>query len=1004
MPKGQPLFINFSQGVDTKTDPFQVPSGKFLSLVNSIFTTAGRLTKRNGYDELPAVPESATFLTTFNNNLTATGQDIQVFSESTGTWVNKGPLQPCRLNVLPLIRSDLNQSQIDSAVAPNGLVCTVYTDQTPTNTSVNRFMYAIADSVTGQNIIAPTVLSAADPTYGTPRVFILGAYFVIVYTRLISAAQHLSFIAVSLVNPENVTAPADLNAGYTAATTVAWDGAVLGNRLYISYNGSGGTGIHIVNINAGLVISATVIRDGAHSATLMSVAADVVNSIIWVSYYNSGTQNGYTLAINTSMNSVVTPKQIINTVSVANLTSWASTGVLTAIYEVINAYGYDSGIPTHYLRSITCNQAGTVGSPVTVVRSVGLASKAFEIDGTIYFLAAYQSPFQPTYFLLNLSGQVISKLAYGNGGGYLVTGLPSVTVTGTIAQMGYRIKDLVVSANSVQGLTKSGVYSQTGLNLVTFDLSVSRVVVGEIAQALHLTGGFLWEYDGYQPVEHNFYLWPDSIELTSTSGGSLAAQEYQYQVVYQWTDNQGNIHNSAPSITVSITLSSGTAVIIDVPTVRLTYKLANPIKIAIFRWSTAQQEFFEVTSIQNPLMNDPTVDYVTFTDTSADNAIIGNALIYTTGGVIENVGAPSFNSIALFDDRLWGISAEDPNSLWYSKQVLETTPVEMSDLQTFFVAPSTGAQGSTGAMQCIFPMDDKLVVFKKDAILYINGTGPDNTGANNQYSQPIFITSSVGSIIQESIAMTDAGLMFQSDKGIWLLERNAVSASYVGYPVEQQALSSLVNGASTVPQTTQSRFTLSNGTTLMYDYLFKQWGTFEGVKPISSTLYQGKHSILDKYGRVFQELDGSYQDGANPVLMSFTTGWLNLAGIMGYQRLYEFLLLGGYVTPNQIRVSIAYDFGNISESKIITPTNFTGVYGSDSLYGQTTPFGGPGAPLQWRVQPQKEKCQTFQITVQEVFNSAFGSTAGAGFTLSGILCMIGVKNAKRPIRSLHSVA
>ncbi len=896
----------------------------------------------------------------------------------------------------------------------------------------------------------------------------------------------MSYIAVSLFNPSNVTAPADAAAAYDPATTVAWDGAVLNNSLYLAYNGASASGIKMVPLSSQLVLGSTVNPDPSHVATMMSVTTDAQNSVIWVSYYDSGTSTGYVLAENAQLHSVLAPTQIISSGTILNITSSAQNGVLTAIYEVSNNYTYDSSLPTHYLQSITCTQVGVVGTANSIARSVGLASQSFIVDGVIYLLSAYQSPFQPTYFLLNLSGKVISKLAYGNGGGYLTTGLPSVTVIGNVAHIGYRIKDFVTSQNTsaTESITKSGIYSQTGLNLVNFTIGTSKIVSGEIAQALHLSGGFLWEYDGYSPVEHNFFLWPDSVEGTPVnSGGSMAPQEYQYQVVYQWTDNQGNIHNSAPSIPITVDMStanpafvqptpltptgtgtSGTFTIvvssatglrvgqyvtdtthptfiqansyitkivgttitlnlplagavagdtlsissicsatINIPTVRLTYKTANPIKIALFRWSVAQQNFFEVTSIQLPLLNDPSVDYVTFTDTLADNQIVGNALIYTTGGVVENIGAPSLNSITLFDDRLWGIDAEDTNLLWYSKQVLSTTPVEMSDLFTFYVAPSTGAQGSTGIMQCLFPMDDKLIIFKKDAIVYINGTGPDNTGANNQYSQPIFITSSVGTIIQQSIAMTDAGIMFQSDKGIWLLQRNAMTCSYVGYPVEKFTLTSEVNGANTIPATTQTRFTLNGQETLMYDYLFQQWGTFEGVPAISSTLYQGLHSYVDQYQRVFQEKPGSYLDGANPVLMGFKTGWINLAGISGYQRIYEFLLLGGYLTPNQLQISVAYDFGNPIQSDIITPTNFTGAYGSDSLYGQTTPYGGPGDLLQWRVQTQIQKCQVFQITVQEVFNPNFGSMAGAGFTLSGITCMVGVKKANRPIRSAHSV-
>ncbi len=189
----QPVFINFTQGLDTKTDPFQIPAGKFLSLVNGVFTTASRLTKRYGYEELPTLPEAPSFVTTFNDDLTAIGSNIQVLSAATDTWVTRGSLQPLELSVLPLIRSNTNQSQIDSAVSSNGLVCTVYTDQTPSSLSTPRYLYAIADSTTGQNIVAPTVLAGADPTFGSPKVFILGAYFLIDDLNIV-------FIALNVVH------------------------------------------------------------------------------------------------------------------------------------------------------------------------------------------------------------------------------------------------------------------------------------------------------------------------------------------------------------------------------------------------------------------------------------------------------------------------------------------------------------------------------------------------------------------------------------------------------------------------------------------------------------------------------------------------------------------------------------------------------------------------------------------------------------------------------------
>ena len=54
----------------------------------------------------------------------------------------------------------------------------------------------------------------------------------------------------------------------------------------------------------------------------------------------------------------------------------------------------------------------------------------------------------------------------------------------------------------------------------------------------------------------------------------------------------------------------------------------------------------------------------------------------------------------LFDTRLWQVDAEDPNTLWISKQVIENTPVEMSQLFTIYVAPNIGTTSSTGPYYC----------------------------------------------------------------------------------------------------------------------------------------------------------------------------------------------------------------------------------------------------------------------------------------------------------------
>lgn len=1032
----QSLDISFAQGLDTKSDPWQTDPNTFLDLENSVFTTGKRLTKRNGYQQLATLPNAtSSYLTTFNGNLTALGSNIYAYNQGDKTWVSRGETQPMEVETLPLIRNNINQTQVDTAVAPNGLVCTVYTE---VNGSTTDYRYAIANATTGQNIVAPSPIPVSSGAVSAPRVFLLGNSFIIVFTNLISAVNHLQYVAVSIYNPTSVTANADIAASYVPASTVSWDGLVAGNNLYIAYNTTAGgqaVGVTYIPSFFGTLPAPTLFS--GRTATMVSLSAATNGATqIYISFYDLSSTTGYVASIDQNLHVLFAPFQIISSGTILNIASAATNDTVPnssfvhIFYEVSNNYSYDSGIPTHYIAAKVVTSAGALLlGPYVVVRSVGLASKAFVVAGIIYFLSAYQSPYQPTYFLINgtlsnvtiptISQRVSAKLAYANGAGYLTLGLPSVTVTdGNIAQVGYRFKDLIAPVNKdtnpPSGTQVVGVYSQTGLNLATFIIGTENIDAAEIAQTLNISGGFLWMYDGYIPVEQNFFLWPDSVEAAgSTTSGSMGAQQYFYQVTYEWTDNQGNAHRSAPSIPITVTLTSDTSVDLNIPTLRLTYKIANPVKIVIYRWSVAQQVYYQTTSISNALLNDPTVDFVTFNDKNSDATILGNNILYTTGGAIENINAPASNIITLFDDRLWMVDAEDQNLLWFSKQVIEATPVEMSDLLTLYVAPTQGAQGSTGPITALFPMDDKLIIFKDNAIYYINGTGPDNTGSNNQYSQPIFVTSTVGCMNQRSIVMQASGLMFQSNKGIWLLGRD-LSTNYIGAPVEKFN-GSLVQSAVNKPKTNQILFTLSTGQTLMYDYFYQQWGTFTGVPAISSCIYQDLHTFLNQFGAVYQESPGLYVDGSNPVLISFTMSWLSLAGLQGYQRAFWFYLLGKYLTPHKLQVTIAYDFNpSPTQASLISPINYSTPFGgadpnpgngtdSQDPFGQGDPFGGPTDVEQWRVFLTKQRCQSIQLSLQEIYDPTFGVPAGAGLTLSGIKLTYAGKQSFRPMPSRQSI-
>lgn len=1115
----QNVNINFAQGENSKTDPWQLPIGQFLSLENSVFQKGELLGKRPGYGVITAsAPASASYLTTLNDNLLVIGDTVSAEINSLEKFVTKGNLQPCSLDVFPIIRNNLNQVQNDTAVS-NNLVCIVYTQQTASATGQqNQYLYCIQDVNTQQNIVDPTAIPALSTgtISGSSRVIVVGNFFVIVSPVTISSTSYLQYFSIPISNPSNPSPAQSVcsEAFIPLSSNPNWDIAVSLDTLVVAYNTTaGGQGIHITtltiaqistNTASGLIHSLT---NANYKASTLSLCVDYFdpNQLCYISFYNPSNTSSYTFSVYIGFGTITThfnPVLLNNALTLGTIASFAYGGLCSVLQENIGAYSFDATLPFNSVYISVINDTGTLLNNYTLMTGVGLASKAFVVNGVGYVLCAFQSTFQPSYFLINASLSasnhpvIVAKLAYQNGGGYLSLGLPSVSIIGSTAYISYLYKQNVQALNTLnntQQTTAGGIYSQLGINLVAITLGTENIASAEIAQDLHLSGGYLSMFDGALPVEHNFFIFPENLKCvytetstvtptgywanasftitvssatgiypgmtivdTSNSGyipantqilyvngttltlnkatthvvnsgspdnlsiqGNIAAQPdsatntnaYYYIGTYEWTDAKGNAFRSAPSIPVAVTtVGSGSAGIVAIhfPYLNITQKVVNLVKLVLYRWSIKTQAYNQVTSITAPVLNDTTANSITIIDTLPDSEVVGNNILYTTGGVVPDTNGPASNLMTTFDTRLVLVDAEDGNLLWISKTVIEGVPVEMSSDFTIYIAPNAGTSQSTGKITAIFPMDDKLILFKKNALYYMNGTGPDNLGTTSpgcplgNYSPPIFITSVVGCDNPKSIVLTPDGLMFQSDKGIWILDRATLKASYIGAP-EEAYNSYKVTSAQVIPETNYVLFTLNTNVILMYDYYFNQWGHWKFPVPIlSSCIVNNLHTVLTVDGQIFQQTPDSYLDGSTPVLMQFTTSWINLASLQGYQRFYEMYLLANFLSPHLLQVQVAYDYNaSALQSNTITPLNFSPP--TPSPFGIPTPVGSLPQVEQWRIHAKQQLCQSFQISIQEFFNPAYGTTPGAGFTMSGINAKVLIKKGMRPIRGANSV-
>ncbi len=141
--------------------------------------------------------------------------------------------------------------------------------------------------------------------------------------------------------------------------------------------------------------------------------------------------------------------------SVPLITSVAAPSPLTAstAYVVFQQEPYTNigygGIPQpstdRQLQAIQVDPlSGTHGSPSVLARGVGLVSEAFAYGGGTYLLSVLTSSVQQTFFLLDSTGNPVSKAYYQTAGTFPQERLSFVSLTGSTMHMAVPVQTRVV--------------------------------------------------------------------------------------------------------------------------------------------------------------------------------------------------------------------------------------------------------------------------------------------------------------------------------------------------------------------------------------------------------------------------------------------------------------------------------------------------------------------------------------------------------------------------------
>jgi len=585
-------------------------------------------------------------------------------------------------------------------------------------------------------------------------------------------------------------------------------------------------------------------------------------------------------------------------------------------------YFYDSEMsdwPTAAtVKTGTADSSGNASGP-TEISTGQIFSKPFLRNGTYCVVlqvsddvgATGSGPFSSTFVVVDSSGNVLARLLPGEGvfnsgdqgGAY---GPALVATNGNKAYLP------IVKSVGVQTPAEGTDTYELFFYAVEWDMVSQRSPAVDVRDTLLLGSDFLRSYDGVYLKEAGFLRNPlitPGLTAGGAGTGSLTDTTYSVIVIYEELDSRGNLVRSQGTPPVSVTVSSGAntgSITVDVPMVRLATS-GNNIYCKVYRTDENSGSIYYHAAT---ILNDSTVEETSVTLDADDSVVTDDAQPYTASEVSANPPGALWDLIAGGDKAL-GVPALDKTKIWESKPIADKVAVEFSDT---LVTPVPEG----GDIVKLMFMDGRNIIFKRSSIYYRTGEGANAAGQGG-YSSPVQLSSSVGALYRDSVALTPLGIVFQSDHGIYLLSRD-LQVQPIGDPVADLVDGQEVVRAMSHPTKQEIHFLLddSDGTVIVWDYGEGAWGqddTPGASKLVDILALEGVMYYLLADGTVMKEEPGAatWTDDSGDYSCSFKTPWINLDGLNGYQRVRRFGLVGqidaATSTTNhiQVKVYINYD-------------------------------------------------------------------------------------------------
>lgn len=1010
--------VSIAGGIDQSRDPRQVEAPYCLVATNVQISKAGAIEKRRGFTSFgngsgtAALPVYIASLATRNRELIAIGRNLTAGETSlssfapalTDTWRDRGRVPLFKATIQGAVGRPSPIANYDYAVG-SGLTCDFFTD---TATTIGHIL--IRDEVTG---------AVVETREYDLALFITGAggrgSLKVVYVD--TADGHFFFVYVTdggdisyrVYNCTSRTfgSVVSLAAATTSPSRFGID--VRSGVVFLAYQGTA-TDIRLRRYTiSGTTVTQTHSSDetmGASSAT--SIAVKTSSTRVWVAGGIGGT--GHAKIYARSLAALAADVALFDLFTVdageisrLTMTTYSNTA-LVDVYAGVDAdanglagrlyfRGYNSG--TGAVGSLQKRYGATLFSTTFLLGENGETGGGArvilyhrEYEEGCYLLCQFDVP--PTG---NELGETLAVLN------------PRLAVKLDMQPHCVNVYASSLGATSVIGKAVLAPEITTAFNPgVTVDrvtletASTGRVSNANLGDVLYLSGGF--QYEGQSPHEIAFP-WAPKIESITDAAGAVTDGTRLYVAIAEWTDINGVRHYSAVSKPFSYTNAVNKKMTVKVQTIAMTQRHiglgadAEPsfAYLLLYRTVSAGSLFYRVsganyeTASSGAERNDRDAATVNIDDNVTDASLTDGThpFLYTTGGVLSAQSPGAIWGLITHRGRIFGIDP-DCKTVWFSQRWELDSQPGFNDLLTMTV-PDNGQP-----ITALGSLDTSLIVFQKRAIFVVQGDGPPKNGIGGDFSTPERLPCDVGCEEPRSVVTTPLGLMFMSERGIYLLGRD-LQVKFIGVRVEDTTATwPICTSAVLVPGTSHVRFTMTNlhnqaaeGVTLVYDYEADAWTAWQhnGIAATNGHAIMGAvmhptygycnaiHDIASGGARVRQESTSSSLEEGRWVPSSIETGWFKTS-LNGEQETPAVFLLGTRRSAAGIDLSFAFDYENAYTDTAHSYTEAT-----------VTTLDASGVnPIRLRLSPKRQYSGALRLRVSDSSPATLGD--GHGLSWSGI--------------------